>query len=87
MTATAFTNARLLDPASGLDANGTLVIEGRRIAAVEPGGKAPKGAKAVDCLGKCLAPGLVDMCAFLGEPGYEHKETMATAGAAAAPCR
>ena len=84
MTAVAFTNARLLDPAGGLDAAGTLLIEGRRIVAVEPGGKAPKGAQVVDCHGKCLAPGLVDMRAFLGEPGYEHKETLATGGAAAA---
>jgi dihydroorotase len=80
----AFTDARLLDPASGLDATGTLVVEDSVIAALGPGVKAPKGARVVDCHGACLAPGLIDMRAFLGEPGYEHKETLATAGAAAA---
>lgn len=80
----AFTNARLLDPATGLDAPGTLVMGDRRILAVGPDVSAPDGAETFDCEGACLAPGLIDMRAFLGEPGYEHKETLATAGAAAA---
>lgn len=81
---TAFTNGRLLDPSSGLDVTGTLVVEDRTIAALGTDTKVPKGATAIDCRGACLAPGLIDMRAFLGEPGYEHKETLATAGAAAA---
>lgn len=81
---TAYTNARLLDPASGLDARGTLVVEDRFIAAAGPEVQIPEGATVIDCHGACLAPGLIDMRAFLGEPGYEHKETLATGGAAAA---
>ena len=83
----AWINARLVDPASGLDAPGGLLTEGRRIAGVGPGlfaAGAPEDAIAVDCGGHCLAPGLVDMRAHLREPGAEHKETFATASRAAA---
>lgn len=88
MTArTAYINARLLDPASGLDVLGALLTEGPRIAALGPGLSAddlPDDVEVVDCGGLCLAPGLVDMRAKIGEPGEEHKETIATASRAAA---
>jgi dihydroorotase len=80
----AYLNARLLDPASGLDAKGGLLTDGETIVAM---GKdvtsAPDGAEAIDCKGACLAPGLVDMRVQLREPGEEHKETLASAGEAA----
>ncbi|MBM3506515.1 MAG: amidohydrolase family protein [Alphaproteobacteria bacterium] len=81
----AFINARLLDPASGMDVKGgsLLVVDGR-IAAVGGDVRPAKGADVIDCGGHCLAPGLVDMRAFLGEPGFEEKETLATAGLSAA---
>ena len=80
---TLFTNARLLDPASGLDQKGELLSVDGKIAAI--GAKlARNDAELVDCGGHCLAPGLVDMRAQLREPGDEHHETMATGGAAAA---
>ncbi len=84
---TAYLNARLLDPASGLDAPGALVVEDGRIADLGPGvlaEGAPEGMAAVDCAGHCLAPGLIDMRVQLREPGEEHKETIASAGLAAA---
>ena len=84
---TAYVNARLLDPASGLDAPGTLLTEGRKIADLGPGLFAtgvPEGIEVVDCAGHCLAPGLVDMHVHLREPGHEHKETLASGGRAAA---
>jgi dihydroorotase len=87
---TAYVNARLLDPASGLDAAGSLLVEGESIAAVgadlyREGArwKAPDGANVVDCRGLCLAPGLVDIRVLSGEPGEEHKETLESAGRAA----
>lgn len=83
----AFLNARLLDPASGLDASGALLVEGTRIADLGPGlfaGGVPDGVETVDLDGACLAPGLVDMRVSIGEPGEEHKETIATASRAAA---
>lgn len=80
---TAFLNARLLDPASGRDELGGVLVEGERIAAIGAEVSAPAGAEVVDCRGLCLAPGLVDMRVQLCEPGAEHKETIASAARAA----
>jgi len=80
---TLFTNARLLDPATGLDRKGELLAVDGKIARL--GDRLPRAdAEFVDCGGHCLAPGLVDMRVQLREPGDEHQETMATGGAAAA---
>jgi len=80
----AYLNARLLDPASCLDAKGGLVTDGEAIIAMGPEvTSAPAGAEVIDCKGACLAPGLVDMRVQLREPGEEHKETLASAGEAA----
>jgi len=84
---TAYVNARLLDPASGLDAPGALLVENGRIADLGPqlfNEGVPEGVQRVDCGGACLAPGLVDLRVQLREPGEEHKETMDSAGRAAA---
>jgi dihydroorotase len=84
----AYLNARLIDPESGLDAPGALLTEGDAIADFGPrlfnGGDVPANADIVDCRGRVLCPGLVDMRVFVGEPGFEHKETLASAGQAAA---
>lgn len=87
----AYVNARLLDPATGLDALGSVLTQGEAIVDVGKdlffksgsGWRTPDGADTVDCGGRCLAPGLVDIRALLGEPGEEHKETLASAGRAA----
>ena len=82
----AFVNARLMDPASGLDGPGGVLIEAGRIIASGPEVTA-RGARAeevVDCRGRLLFPGLVDMRVFTGEPGNEHRETLKSASAAAA---
>ena len=44
----------------------------------------PEGTEVVDCRGKLVAPGLIDMRVFIGEPGAEHRETLASASQAAA---
>ena len=80
----AYVNARLLDPASGLDAKGALLTEGEVIIGMGPTISAPSDAEIIDCGGACLAPGLVDMRVQLREPGEEHKETLDSAGVAAA---
>jgi dihydroorotase len=79
-----FTNARLLDPATGTDAPGSLLVRDGTILdhGANPG--VPEGATVLDCAGACLAPGLVDLRAALGEPGAEHRETIASAAQAAA---
>ena len=71
----AYVNARLLDPASRLDAKGGIVTEGEHIRDFGPhlarkdAKAAPKGARVVDCRGKCLGPGLVDMRMEIGDLG------------------
>lgn len=84
---TAYVNARLLDPASGLDETGAILIEGNKILAVGPRlfpDGPPQHIRIIDCGGLCLAPGLIDMRVHLPEPGGEHKETFDSASAAAA---
>jgi dihydroorotase len=84
--ATVFINARLIDPASGRDEPGGLLVRDGAIA--DLGGhlrrNAPDGAKVVDCQGHVLAPGLIDCQVFTGDPGQEHRETLKTASFAAA---
>lgn len=77
-----FTNARLIDPASGLDEIGTLVCDGGVITALGPDVQ-PQG-DIIDCGGKVLCPGLIDARVFTGEPGFEYRETLESAGRAAA---
>jgi dihydroorotase len=79
-----FQNARLLDPAGGTDAVGGLLVRDGLIADHGANLGRPDGAEIIDCAGQCLAPGLVDMRASLGEPGAEHRETIASAALAAA---
>ena len=80
------TNATLCDPATGRQAPGHVLVRDGRIADIVWGGAlaAPEGAETLDCGGHVLAPGLIDMRAFVGEPGAEHRETLASASAAAA---
>lgn len=86
MTRRIIHNARLLDPATGLDAMGAVLIENGVIADLGPHiytGQSSDGVAVTDAGGQCLAPGLIDMHAWLREPGHEHQETFATAGRAA----
>lgn len=83
----AYLNARLLDPDSGLDGPGALLTQDGRIADLGPrlfADGVPGDMTVVDCGGRVLCPGLVDMRVFIGEPGHEHKETLASASEAAA---
>ncbi len=77
-----FFNARLIDPEAGTDTAGTLNVAGGRVVARD----APpeEGAQRVDCGGRCLAPGIVDLGVQVGEPGARHKESFRSAGQAAA---
>jgi dihydroorotase len=84
---TAYLKARLLDPATGMDARGALLVEGNRVADLGStlfADGVPDGISVVDCQGLCLAPGLVDLRAQIGEPGFENNETIPTASRAAA---
>jgi dihydroorotase len=80
-------NARVVDPARDLDSEGDVLIADGVIREAKRGIHAsgvPEGTEVVDCRGRVVAPGLVDMRAFVGEPGAEHRETLASASQAAA---
>ncbi len=81
---TAYINARIINPATGEDFIGALITQGDQITALGPDVTAPQDAEIIDCEGHVLAPGLIDMRVFVGEPGAEHQETFETATMAAA---
>ncbi|WP_026596970.1 dihydroorotase [Methylobacterium sp. 77] len=80
------THASLCDPATGREGPGHILVRDGRIADIAWGAApgAPEGADVIECGGHVLAPGLIDLRAFVGEPGAEHRETLASASAAAA---
>jgi dihydroorotase len=80
MTETLLQNARLIDPEAGTETLGWLRIEDGMIAETGAGPRAG----GLDCGGLCLAPGIVDLGVKVGEPGERHKESLRTAGLAAA---
>jgi len=73
----------ILDPATGWDGPGDLLIEAGRIAAVEAA-LSIEGALVVEAAGQWVVPGLVDLHTHLREPGQEYKEDIASGGRAAA---
>jgi len=79
------TNARLIDPEADAEFFGSVHIEHHRIARITQSelDTFPTG-EVIDCRGKCLAPGIIDIGVKIGEPGERHKESYRTAGAAAA---
>ncbi len=84
---TLFINARIVDPLQNMDETGSLLVEDGRIAAC--GAEFSKinfnkTVETIDCKGCCIFPGLVDGRVFIGEPGAEHRETIASASRAAA---
>ena len=81
------TDARIIDPSRDLDFSGDLLIAEGMIREAKRGiGAAgvPEGTEIVDCHDKIVAPGLIDLRAFVGEPGAEYRETLASASQAAA---
>ncbi len=81
------TDARIIDPARDLDFAGDVLIAEGVIREAKRGiGAAgvPEGTEIVDCRDKVVAPGLIDLRAFVGEPGAEYRETLASASQAAA---
>ena len=80
-------HARLIDPETGRDEPGDCLIENGVISALGPNcalGRLASGTQIIECAGQVLAPGLIDMRVFIGEPGFEHRETLRSAGRAAA---
>jgi dihydroorotase len=84
---TAFVNGRVLDPASGYDGPGAVIVTegviGDVVKGTDPGSLSPD-LEVVDAAGAAILPGLVDIRVKTGEPGAEPKETLKSAGLAAA---
>lgn len=80
-------NARILDPSQDMDEIGSVLIIDGKIAAIGASaaqGDVPADAEIEDCTGLLITPGLIDACVYIGEPGAEHRETIASASKAAA---
>lgn len=82
---TALINALLLDPQGGMPEPGGIVIQNGVVEQISASLRrnAPPDSRVIDCGGRILAPGLVDMLVHTGVPGKEHRETLATASGAA----
>ena len=82
-----FVNARIMDPSQGLDIHADVLVERGKIVKIGknlPRNHTNKDFKTIDCKGKILTTGLVDLRTFTGEPGSEHRETIKSASKAAA---
>src|SRR5467141_280571 len=80
-------NGRIIDPSRNFEIDGDLLLADGVIREAKRGiGALPisENTEVIDCKGKVVAPGLIDMRAFVGEPGAEYRETIASASQAAA---
>ncbi|MDF1607085.1 dihydroorotase [Hoeflea sp. YIM 152468] len=87
MTPRILKNVRIVDPSTLMDETGDILIDGGRIIACGAqlsGAEIPADCEIEDCTGLIAVPGLVDACVHIGEPGAEHRETIASASRAAA---
>src|ERR1700685_2147448 len=76
---------RVIDPASGLDAETDVLLRDARVVEIASPSKLRGQAKHVlNARGAIVAPGFIDLHVHLREPGQPHKETIATGTAAAA---
>ena len=81
------TNVRIIDPSQKMDEIGDIVINDKgKIKSIGKNIKnseIPKMVEKIDLKGLIAIPGLVDMKAFVGEPGFEYKENFRTLSKAA----
>jgi len=87
MTEKILINARIIDPSQEMDEKGSVIVDKNgKIKSIGKDVKkndAPPSAEIIDLKNKILIPGIVDMKAFVGEPGYEYKENFRTLSHAA----
>jgi dihydroorotase len=73
----------VIDPQKASTRRADVLVVGGRVEKVETGIPAADGTELLDCRGKHIAPGFVDMHCHLREPGREDEETIASGTAAA----
>ena len=87
MTEKILINAHIIDPSQNLDEKGSLIIDEKgKIKSIGKNVKrsdVSSNAEVIDIKDNILIPGIVDMKAFVGEPGYEYKENFRTLSNAA----
>jgi dihydroorotase len=87
MTEKVLINARIIDPSQEMDEKGSVVVDKNgKIKSIGKNVKktdASPSAEIIDLKNNILIPGIVDMKAFVGEPGYEYKENFRTLSHAA----
>ncbi len=76
-------NGRIIDPANEIDTTGDLLIRDGKIDRIDDRIETD-ASQTVDATGLIVTPGLIDMHVHLREPGFEHKETIASGTRAAA---
>ncbi len=78
------TNVRIIDPSQKMDEVGNIVIDEKgKIKSIGKKSDISKSAEQINLKGMIAIPGLVDMKAFVGEPGFEYKENFRTLSQAA----
>ncbi len=81
------TNVRIIDPSQNMDEVGNIIISDKgKIKSIGKNVKitdASQSAEKIDLKGNIAIPGIVDMKAFVGEPGFEYKENFRTLSHAA----
>ncbi len=78
------TNVRIIDPSQKMDEIGNIVIDEKgKIKSIGKKSSTSKSSEKIDLKGLVAIPGLVDMKAFVGEPGFEYKENFRTLSQAA----
>ena len=85
--ATLIKNGHLVDPSQNIDAPHDILIKHGKIAGIVPKGTetgTPDGAVTINAKGLHVLPGLIDARVYVGEPGSEYRETIASASLAAA---
>lgn len=75
---------RVVDPSQGLDDVRDVLLDDGKVEGLGRGLGVPDGARVVECTGRVVTPGLIDLHVHLREPGGEHKETILTGARAAA---